>query len=362
MKITINSKNLLKSVQKVGACINNSNTLPILDCVLLSTAKDQLFIKASNLEITAQTKVTATIEGSLHTCINYQMLSSILKNMPSGAVELSFTDKSVKIIQGASVYDLPLYDGKEFPGSENITYESSFTVDNKIFCTALGKAIKFTGEDEMRAFINTVNIHADGEKVNIVATDAHQLYKEQIMDTKDEYSLLVHKKALGYLSSKPLDSDFIELSYSKKGMRLSDDITWIEVTLVDAKYPNYNALIPSEDGTSIITGSRSEFLAKLNNISAIYMNTDWRRIVLELTNNETIITSTNDMTNHNGREVVPMQLKGEGLKIGFKADIFKEMIKSVDEEELQIHFIAPNRAAWIRTETIFSMALPQAIN
>jgi DNA polymerase-3 subunit beta len=361
MKITINSKQLLQAIQKVGGCIKQNHTIPMYQNVLFMSNKHTLELMATNLEITALTEVPATIKGNVHTCINYQLFSSILKNMPDGALNLEFDDKNVKINQGDSNYQLPLMDSEGFATGSSDGYENSFKINTKRLLSSLKRAEKFITPDELRPFTTAINLHADGTSLMVVATDGHQFYHENLQESPMEFELLIHKATISFLSTNPFSNDEIEIMYQDKSIVLKDATTWVEMLLVNTKYIKYTSIIPKGEGTTVFEVDRDRLLHKLNNLSPIYTGIDYKLLKIELKKDNVTLSCDNDFLNNKGKEVLPVPPKGNELTIGFNADIFKDMISVIEEETVTIHFTEPKRPAWVNQNNILALALPYGL-
>ena len=113
------------------------------------------------------------------------------------------------------------------------------------------KAFNFVGKDDLRPVMNGVFI---GGK-DIVATDANILYKKQF-----EYEISPENIILNALTCQLIDNVKVIYKYNNKFIALLDCGTIITYCTIDAKYPNYNAIIPTEfDGSFTVNCTSTEF-------------------------------------------------------------------------------------------------------
>ncbi len=120
--------------------------------------------------------------------------------------------------------------------------------------------------------------------------------------------------------------------------------------LIDARYPDYNAVIPTENPNNLLV-NRADLLNTLRRVM-IFSNKTTHQVVLKL-NGNTLNVSAQDLDFSNeAKETLDCQYKGEDLEIGFNARFLLEMLNAMDNEEVNIELSTPNRAGiLLPTET-----------
>lgn len=135
------------------------------------------------------------------------------------------------------------------------------------------KAFNFVGKDDLRPVMSGVFI---GGK-DIVATDAHIMYKKQF-----EYEISPENMILNALTCQLIDNVKVIYKYNNEFIALLDCGTIITYCTIDGKFPNYNAVIPTEfDGSFILNCVSTEFkdALKLNysEIPTLAFNTELKK-------------------------------------------------------------------------------------
>lgn len=87
-KITVKTDLLKKSVQKLGAAINQKTTVPVLLNLLCRAADDSITFTASDTEMTVIDKLEATVEEPADFLVSFHVLQSLLSVCKEDTIEL----------------------------------------------------------------------------------------------------------------------------------------------------------------------------------------------------------------------------------------------------------------------------------
>lgn len=116
---------------------------------------------------------------------------------------------------------------------------------------AINKAAKFVAKDDYRPSMQGVLLDIKGGEMFVVATDAYRLYKSAPLKCKAKDQQIIIKPGLGKLL-QPKNTNSIEiqvLSEIKEGKAVIPAVSINQTILacIDAKYPDYPAVIPNYD-------------------------------------------------------------------------------------------------------------------
>lgn len=117
----------------------------------------------------------------------------------------------------------------------------TFLVDAAIF-RSFGKAAKFVSNDNLRPSMTHVCLAIEDCKAEVVATDAHKLYRSAKFESseKNRIELLIsYKDAIQISKMEFTETAEIHILAENK-VSIGGEI----FNLLDAKYPNYNCVIP----------------------------------------------------------------------------------------------------------------------
>jgi len=112
--------------------------------------------------------------------------------------------------------------------------------------------------------------------------------------------------------------------------------------LIDAKYPEYEAVIPTEN-PNVLTVNRKDFLNSLKRI-VIFANRTTNQVVLDLTQDSLTIHAQDLDFNSEANEQLSCGYSGDTMKIGFNARFLIDMLGVLTDDEVVMKLSEPSRA------------------
>jgi DNA polymerase-3 subunit beta len=223
--------------------------------------------------------------------------------------------------------------------------------------------------DELRPAMTGVFFQLDDKGITFVSTDAHKLVKFNRSDVavEDATSFIVPKKALNLLKSiVPSNDSEVKVQFNKSNAFFSFDNIRLICRLIDAKYPDYNAVIPKEN-PNLLSISRDAFLSSLRRTS-IFSNKTTHQVVLRVSGAELSISAQDLDFSNEASEKLPCDYQGNAMEIGFNAKFLIEMLSVLDASEIKMELSTPNRAGIIRPaekeedEDLLMLVMPVMLN
>ncbi len=357
MKFIISSASLLKSLQKISGVMSNSNTLPILDDFLFELSEEKsLKITASDLETTITVVVQVDMaEDPGKITIPARILLDITKTFPNIPVTLNVNmdSQEVQLLAGEGKYKLIGHNSDEFPQIPVLENTVSVKLDTSMLVNAFGKTLFATGTDELRPVMSGVYCEIEQDHMNFVATDAHKLVRYRRHDVKSDKSasFILPKKPLNHLKNiMPDDSEMeIKMEYNDTNAIFQfDDVTMV-CRLIDGKYPNYEAVIPTQNPYKLVV-NRKNLLDSLHRV-AIFGSKSTHQVRFKISGQELVLTAEDIDYSSNAKERLTCNYSGEDIEIGFNSKFMQEMLNTLEAENIDIELSAPNRAGIILPDT-----------
>ncbi len=353
MRFIISSNLLLKNLQKISGVMSTSNTLPILEDFLFELSENnQLKITASDLETTMTVDVQVEMaENPGKVAIPAKILLEILKTFPDIPVTLSVDLKSqeVEMLAGEGKYKLIGHNSDEFPQVPEMEETESLTLNGSLLVNAFNKTLFATGNDEMRPVMSGVYCEMKSDHINFVATDAHKLVRYRRYDIKPgkESSFILPKKPLSHLKNIMADDADLEvlLEYNPKNVVLSFDNIKLTARLIDGKYPNYEAVIPTQNPYKMVV-NRKNLLNSLRRVS-IFGSKSTHQVRFKISGQELVLTAEDIDYSSEAKERLSCNYEGENIEIGFNSKFMLEILNTLESENVDLELSAPNRAGII---------------
>ena len=188
----------------------------------------------------------------------------------------------------------------------------------------------FIGKDELRP-VMTGAYFANGK---ICATDAHRL---RVLEAQFESEgVILSKVALELLKHSQIKG------YAKYATFEDIGVTLGEQWLIDGRYPDFNAVIPNPDSAeSTLTFSKKALLPLLENaLKAAHKDT---KLVVLTCEGEGLNVSASDIDR--GTNFAATAPASGSIKIGYNAALLIDVLKSIEADEVTIHYFGESRAS-----------------
>ena len=346
MKFSVSSSDLLKQLQIAGGAIGSNPVLPILEDFLFNIEGNQLTISASDLETSITTSVEINSDGNGTVAIPAKILMDTLKELPQQPITFTINEDNfgIEITSSYGKYRLAGENGQDFPQIPKADEVDSVNMPTNHLSQAIAKTLFATSNDELRPSMTGVFFEVDFNRLTCVATDAHKLVKYTFNDIGSEVStsFIVPKKALTLMKGALPSGDEVRLSFNKANAFFSFGNVDLVCRLIDARYPDYNAVIPV-DNPNMLTITRKDFLNSLKRI-AIYANKTTNQVILNI-NEGSLTVSAQDLDFSNeATEQLTCTYEGEPLTIGFNAKFLIEMLNVLEGDEIKMELSTPTRA------------------
>lgn len=350
MKFSISSDELRNQLQIANGAIGSNPVLPILEDFLFRIEGNRLIISATDLETSISTEmpVNADAEGSV--AIPARILLDTLKALPTQPITISVDMETygVEITSAYGKYKLAGENGDDFPRIPSSDDVDTVEVPAKYLVKGVNKSLFAASTDELRPAMTGVFFQVDFNGLTLVATDAHKLVKYTFskVETSVSTSFIVPKKALTLLKNAlPSGDDAVKISFNKANAFFSYDNVHLVCRLIDARYPDYNAVIPT-DNPNKMTISRSDLQNSLKRI-AIYANKTTNQVVLNIADGSLTLSAQDLDFSNEAMEQLPCGYEGSDMIIGFNAKFMAEMLGILDGDSISVEMSTPSRAGII---------------
>ena len=347
MNFIVSSSALLKQLQALSGVLSSNNTLPILDNFLFEVEKGQVTISASDLETTMTSIIPVESKDHGVIAIPAKLLIDTLKTFPEQPLTFSIDPMQlgIEISSDYGKYKLTGQNGAEFPKIPSIDSTSSIEFNGSVLLEAINKTIFATGNDELRPVMSGVFCQIEPQSLTFVSTDAHKLvrYRRNESTGAETASFILPKKPLSLLKSiLPSVADKVKIEFNDKNAFFTFIGTTIICRLIDGKYPNYEAVIPTNNPNKL-TVERLAFLNSIRRVS-IFSNKTTHQVRLKITGSELNISAEDRDYANEAIERLSCQYVGEDMEIAFNSRFMLEMLANIGSESVILEMSGPSRA------------------
>lgn len=346
MKFSLSSAELKAQLQMISGAIGSNQMLPILEDFLFRIEGEQLTITATDLETTISTTIAVQADKNGLVAIPAKILLDTLKALPEQMITLNVDEESfgVQITSAYGKYKLSGEDGNDYPRLPEPEDASVLEVPAKVLAKGIQKTLFATSSDDLRPAMTGVFFNTSHEGLTFVATDAHKLVRYLFKGVGENAgaSFILPKKALNLLKNVlPAGDDLIKVSFTKANAFFTYDNISLICRLIDARFPDYNAVIPNNNPNKLNI-SKQDLQNSLKRI-AIYANKTTNQVVLNIGEEKLNISAQDLDFSNEADENLPCHYDGDDLKIGFNAKFLIEMLNVLDGDEVSLTLSTPSR-------------------
>ena len=356
MRLSIDKPSLVKALAHVASVVERRNTIPILSNVLLSAAKNELKLTATDLDIELVETVPCKAKGEGATTVPAHMFHDIVRKLPDGSdIELTRDGEQgrLTIACGPARFSLQTLPADDFPSLSVEDLGHSFSLAAKDLRRLIEKTKFAISTEETRYYLNGIYLHetkSDGKALlRAVATDGHRLAQVELplpSGAKDMPGVIVPRKTVAELAKLAEDGDGdvrIELSPSK--IRVSTARVVLTSKLIDGTFPDYERVIPQGNDKTMEVDNHA-FAEAVDRVSTLSSDKG-RAVKLSITDGK-LTLSVNNPDSGSASEELAVEYGFDALEIGFNARYLLDISGQLEGGTAEFQLADPGSPTMIR--------------
>lgn len=353
MTFIVSASSLLKHLQQINGVIATNTVLPILEDFLFVTNGNRLQVVATDLETVMKVELDVESKTDAKVCIPARMLMDSLKNLPDQPLTFTVDDNfGIEITSDSGKYKMMGENPDGFPKDPELRTSTSFEIESSAFIGGINKTLFAVSNDELRPAMTGVFFELDKKSIQMVATDAHRLirYRRTDVQAPKADSFVVPKKPLALLKNALKDDgSLITVSYNSNHFFVSQNDITLSCRLIDARFPDYKVVIPSESPYTLKI-NRSDFQSALKRVS-VFSNKSTSLVVLKINGSELHLDARDIDFSNEGNETMACTYNGEDMQIAFNGRFLIDVLNAPASEEILFELSTPTRPGIIRPST-----------
>ncbi len=352
MKIRVERDGLADAVAWVARSLPSRPPVPVLGGVLLDASSGEtLTVSGFDYEVSAQVTIDASIESSGRTLVSGRLLADITKALPARPVELTVDGSRVTITCGNSRFSLPTMPVEDYPELPHMPAHAG-SIPGDLFSEAVAQVAVAAGKDETLPMLTGVRMEINSERLTMVATDRFRLAMREFTwepgESMEDTSLLVPAKTLAE-SAKTLGGagSKIEISLASGDglLGLSGTSRRSTTRLLDAEFPKYRQLLPSESNVTAMIDV-TPLTEAIKRVSLVAER--GTQVRLEFSESSLRLTAGGD-DEGSAEEELPVELSSaEPLAIAFNPTYLLDGLGALKTDRAQMLFTTSNRPALLK--------------
>ena len=339
MKFTILKNDVVSLVNKIQGIVPTKPQMPILSNVLLRASENQLFLSATDLNISIESSIKAQIteEGSL--VLPSKKLFSLLKELTSPEIEISSSNSHTATIRsGTSQFKIHGISPEEFPETPTLADETRIGISASILKEMLSQTVFAAGKDDSRPVFSSVLLQRTDSLTTFTGTNGKKLAKTYTnISLPEEWqgTFIVPSKAaeemINLLDTKEEEA---VLRFSSDKVSLQVGETTLTSQLISGHYPDVSKIIP-EKTENPIKLHREELMTLLRQVS-LFTTADRVSIRFTFGSGELTLSIAGGETGE-GRVSMPVNYHGDTIEIGFHPTNLLDILRHSKDETVDLH-------------------------
>jgi len=332
-------------IARVLGVVPKKSSLPILSNLLIETQGDTLTITGSDLEteLSASVALPEPPHDEIHVTVPAHKLAQIARAAAPGMVKLALDEARLTVRAGRSRWSLATLPACDYPRfSEPADSALAMRLPGSVLRDAIKKTAFAAGKDDVRFYLNGLNVELTGNTLNVVATDGHRLATHALPypDAPDQPGNWIVPAKTTHLIDSLLDPDTeCGLLLTRSSLRLDLGDTMLRSKLIDGRYPDWRRVIPRDQAHSIqITAAH---LRAAIQRTAILSNGEFQGLTATFSP-DALTLETRNTEHEEASETLDLQnttLTGdESISIGFNLRYMLDALSAIDSDDANIHF------------------------
>ncbi|GHH35452.1 DNA polymerase III subunit beta [Lentzea cavernae] len=351
MKIRVERDGLADAVAWVARSLPSRPPVPVLGGVLLDAeSDDSLTVSGFDYEVSAQVGVPATIADGGRALVSGRLLADITKALPNHPVEIAVDGARMMISCGSARFSLPTMPVEDYPALPSMP-QLIGELPGEVFGEAVSQVAVAAGKDDTLPMLTGVRVEIGEGKLTLVATDRFRLAMREFPWEPDaslgEVAVLVPARTLGD-AAKTLGSSGakVEMSLAANDglLGLSGSGKRTTTRLLDADFPKYRQLLPSEHSAAAIIDIDALQQA-IKRVSLVAER--GTQVRLEFVDGGLRLSAGGD-DEGSAEEELPVEYTGDAVTIAFNPGYLLDGLGAVRTQKVHLSFTTPSRPALLK--------------
>lgn len=372
MFFTIEKEVLLRGLARIQGIVEKRTTLPVLSNVLIEAQDGEICLTATDLEVGMRSSYPAQIQVAGRTTVSAKKFYEIVKELPGGEVSFRSRDNSwVEIRSGKALFNIVGLPADEFPHFPKPSKDRLLAMDADELREMIEKTFFSVSTDESKYNLGGIFMKAmehEGRNVlRMVATDGHRLALVQrpiTVAASDELSRGVILPRKGIVELRKIAEEgqgMLAIGFLENNIVIQRETTTVVMRLVDGEFPDYNRVIPKQQGYRA-TLRCDVFLHALRRM-AIVSSDKTRGVKLILKPGVLEISSSNPELGE-AQEEIEVVYDGPEISLGFNARYMIDILNAQTEAEIYLQLrdnLSPGVLQPVKDSDTFAVVMPMRL-
>ncbi len=376
MKVSVLQENLAKGLSIVGRAVPNRPTMQVLGNVLLETEEGRLKLAATNLELGITAWIGAKIEEDGAITVPARTFIDLVNQLSPERVDLDLDvrNQTLKIHCGATNSNIKGIDANEFPLIPQAGDDPGVAVPAATMREMITQVVFSAATDDNRPILTGVYTRITPDEMIMAAADGYRLSVRKTaleMGTSQPTELIIPARTLAELSRIIGDEDeevLISIPQGRNQVIFHLKNVDVASTLLDGKFPDYNAIIPKSHSASTVAYTADLLRAcKRADIFARDVNNNAKVTITPADSPSApgmVRLSATSNERGNADAIVDATVDGNEQEISFNVRYLIDVLNVIKEEQVLLQSNGPTAPGMIKPvgrEDFIHVIMPMSV-
>lgn len=352
MKFTCNKSEMNEAINIVLKAVPGKTTMPILECVVIEAQGDELKLTTNDMSLGIETRLPANIEDEGTILVNAKMISEIIRKLPDQEVYFESDDKeNILLFCGKAKFNLSGKNHEEFPMLPQIEKEKKIVVSQFTLKEMIRQTIFSISNNENNKILTGELFEINGDEFKIASLDLHRvsIRKMQLKESYEGLKAVIPGKTLNEVSKILTGGieDEVEIYFTKNHVLFELDKTIIISRLIEGNFYNINQMLTNDYETKITVNKR-ELLDCIDRATLLLREAENKPVIMNVKNNEIKMEMNTKIGSMD--ENINIEKEGKDLRIAFDPKFLIDVLRVIDEEEVNLYMFNAKAPCFIRDE------------
>jgi DNA polymerase-3 subunit beta len=338
MKVLCDRQQLTNAFAVVAGIAPSKSPKSIVQNVLVKAERDGLTLLATDLEMSARVKATAVkVDEPGRALLPARETQALLRELTEPTLSLSSRDFGCSIESGGGSFLMLGGDPDEFPPETDVEQGKKLAIRASRLQEMLRRTVFAATKEESRYAVTGVLMDCRQNCLRLVATDARRLALnyENLGEGCDDVRVVLPLGVVNLLLKGLADAGdgMVHVVAGAQQIAFSVDDTLLVGRLLDAKFPEYESVIPKIAETTVEV-NRALLETSLRRV-AVLTGSDLRQAKFSFSSSTLEMTAENSAVGR-ADQVIDVDLKGAGGVIALNPDFLLDALRVCDVDTVRI--------------------------
>lgn len=352
MKIECVKEKITRAISQVEKVTGKNLTLQVLGCVLLEADKNNLIVRATNLDLGVELQIPTKVIEPGRVAVSASVLNNLLSNIPGDkSIVFETTDtNTLKVTSLKTSTIIKTMPHDDFPNIPRVAEEQAVKINSGDFVKGLKSVWYAASVSSVKPELSSVYVAAsDDDHLIFAATDSFRLAEKRIRFKKGDLNdhLLIPFKNIPEIIRLLSDvNDEITIFVTKNQISFSHPSLYLTSRVIDGVFPDYKQIIPASAATEATVLKQDLVQAiKVANIFSDKFNQV--NVSVAPSKKSFEIKTTNADVGESVNKIDAV-LTGEDVTVNFNHKYITDSFQSFEADSLSLSFNSINRPLVIR--------------